>query len=318
MPVLSYCIPFRLPNIIAIEATNRCFLDCITCPIPKHMKRQKGDMSIETFTLLLKQINWKISKLSWAFGGEPLLNKDIWRMIKLASDRDIPSKVDTNGMMLNMFENEIFDSNLKVLNIAFEGLSKENTSNFRQGFDYGLVTDNIQKISKKKIKIGAKYPKITLNYLVRKDNEDDIGRTIEFAREWKINSVILKSINISPSFWLSEKQIQELGDKFLPIKRSEICRYKRKNGRWVPKENLSDYCRYLLNSVTITWDGKILPCCLDFDASLVVGDIHQDTLKSIWQSKRFRIIRRMVYSDLVPICNNCTSVSLLKKIVLNP
>lgn len=318
MPVLSYCIPFRLPNIIAIEASNRCFLNCVTCPIPNQMKRQKGDMSLSTFITFLNQINWKVNRFSWAFGGEPLLNKDIWQMIRLASEKGIPSKVDTNGMLLNHFKDEIFNSDLRVLNIAFEGLSKKNTSSFREGFDYELVIDNIQMISNLKDKIGTKYPIIMLNYLVRKDNEDEIEQTIELARRWKVNCIMLKSINISPSFWLSENYVQDLADRFLPVKRTEFSRYKWRDGKWIPKENLSDLCRYLIDSVTITWDGKVLPCCFDFDASMVVGDVHTEDLKSIWRSKKFSFIRKKIYKRSIPICNNCTSVSLQKKIVLNP
>ncbi|HAZ10421.1 MAG TPA: hypothetical protein DCY56_04870 [Candidatus Omnitrophica bacterium] len=313
-PVIGHFISLRLPSIIAIEATNRCFLDCVTCPIPNHMKRQKGDMQLSTFRTFLSQINWKVHKLSWAFGGEPLLNKNIWQMIKLAALKGIPSKVDTNGMLLNKYENEIFNSNLRVLNIAFEGLSKENTSSFRQGFDHELVISNIKAISRRKNAIGAEYPVIILNYLVRKDNEDDIERTIELARGWKIDDIIFKSINISPSLWLSQSQMQYLGNKFLPVKRAELSRYKRQNGQWVPKENLSDYCRYLINSLTVTWEGKVLPCCFDFDASMVVGDIHNEDLKSIWRNERFSLIRKKVYSGSIQMCNNCTSVSLQKKV----
>lgn len=318
IPVIKYLIPLRLPHIIAIEASNRCFLNCITCPISKQMRRKKGDMSLQTFKCLLDKIEWRIDRLSWAFGGEPLLNRDIWQMIKLASERGIPSKIDTNGMLLNYFEHEIFNSGLKVLNIVFEGLSRESTSSFRKGYDYELVMNNIKMVSTKKNKIGAEYPIIGLNYLVRRDNEDEIEQTIEWARRWKLNWVTLKSINISPSSWLSEDNVQNLGHQFLPVKRTEFLRYELQRGRLVPKKNLSDFCRYLINSVTITWDGKILPCCFDFDACMLVGDIHMQDLKSIWRSKIFREVRKKIYNGSMPICNNCTSVSLQKKIILNP
>ncbi|MBM3254030.1 MAG: radical SAM protein [Candidatus Omnitrophica bacterium] len=316
IPLVKYLIPLRLPSIIAIESSNRCFLNCITCPIPTQMKRQKGDMSLSTFRLLLSQINWKINKLNWAFGGEPLLNKDIWQMVKLASESGIYSRIDTNGILLNQFEEEIFTSNLRVLNIVFEGFSKESTTTFRQGYDYEHVIRNIKGISKIKQRIGAKYPVIGLNFLVKKDNENEIEATLEFARKLKLDYVTLKSINICPSDWLSEEYVQAIGDKYLPVKRIDLCRYEKKDGRWVPKEILNDFCRYLLDSVTITWDGKVLPCCFDYDASMIVGNIHSEDLKTIWRNKRFSDIRNRIFGNSLSICNNCTSVSLQEKIVL--
>ncbi|MCX5715339.1 MAG: hypothetical protein NTV07_00385, partial [Candidatus Omnitrophica bacterium] len=52
-PVVTSLINARLPRIIAIEATNTCFLECVTCPIPHTMTRSKGNMSLATFKTLL-------------------------------------------------------------------------------------------------------------------------------------------------------------------------------------------------------------------------------------------------------------------------
>lgn len=317
LPLLKYLIPLKMPVVIALEASNRCFLNCITCPIPAHMQREKGDMSLFTFTTLLSQITWRVKKFSWAFGGEPLINKDIWQMIRLATDKGIASKVDTNGMLLHQYTEEIFWSNLKVLNVAFEGVSQESTSNFRLGYDYKLVMDNIRKITEKKHKDSRKHPIITLNYLVRKDNEDEIEKAIHWAQKLRIDYVTLKSINISPSLWLKDDVIQAVGSRFLPVKNAEFNRYLRRFGKWEAKDELSDFCRYIHNSVTITWDGTVLPCCFDFDATMACANIHNDTLRHIWRSRKLSAIRAEIYRKSIPICEKCTSVSLQKKIALH-
>ena len=318
LPLFKRLIPYRLPRVIAMEATNRCFLECLTCPVPQQMRREKGDMSLLTFKTLLAQINWKVDKMSWAFGGEPLLNKDLWKMVALAKEKGIISKVDTNGMLINEYIDEILNSGLEILNIAFEGLSKESTSNFRKGYNYELVMKNIEFVCRQRRQKKSKTPYIALNYLVRRDNENEIQKTMELARGWGVDSITLKSINISPSCWLTQEFVQDLGEKFLPVERNEFSRYIYKNNKWMPKNELSDYCRYLFNSVTITWDGKVLPCCMDFDATLAAGDIFKEGLRNIWQGKTFSQIRNRVFSNSVAMCKDCTSVSLQKKINLNP
>ncbi|MCX5715265.1 MAG: radical SAM/SPASM domain-containing protein, partial [Candidatus Omnitrophica bacterium] len=247
---------------------------------------------------------------------EPLLNEDVWQMVSLARDKGIASKVDTNGMLIGRYKDEIFKSGLEILNIAFEGLSEKSTTRFRAGYDYRLVVNNIKMLCDQKRKLGVRNPSIALNFLVRKDNEDEIRRAIELMREWKVDVVTLKSINISPSAWLTDERIQYLGNEFLPVKNTRFSRYARKGGKWVPKPYISDFCRYLPNSVTITWDGKVLPCCFDYDSSMVAGNIHDRSLRTIWRSGEFKDIRRKVYKGSPPLCKNCTSVSLQKKITL--
>ncbi len=316
-PLLNYYIPLRLPRLIALEATNRCFLECQTCPIPKKMTRPKGEMSLETFNILLSKIDWMVERLSWAFGGEQFINKNILEMARLSEERQIPSKIDTNGMLLQNFIGELFTCRLLTLNIAFEGLSRESTSDFRLGYDYNLVISNIKEICLQKRKRKKKYPVISLNYLVKRDNENEIEDTIRLAKEWGVDFIVLKSINLNPSQWLSDSDMQDLGDKFLPNKYKDYLRYTQENGKWIPKYELSNFCRYILNSVTITWDGKVLPCCQDFDATMIVGDIIHCDLKTIWRSKRFREIRREILSKSLPLCKNCISAVYQKKIILN-
>lgn len=306
----------RHPRIIAIEATNRCFLRCKTCPIPAHMTRGKGNMSMNTFRRLIDQIHWKVTKLSWNFGGEPLLNEHLFDMIKIAWQKGIPSKVDTNGMLLGKFVEQVFTPGLKVLNIAFEGLSEESTSSFRMGYDFKLVLENIEKVCKWKQKYGLKHPDIYLNYLVKKNNEYEIEETIKVAKRMGVDFITLKSLNITPSAWLSEEEFQAIGNEFLPVKHTDLLRYERKNGKWIPKNTLSGFCTYLSNSITLTWDGKVLPCCFDFDGKMKVGDIREKSLEEIWISEEFLELRKKVIANQVGLCKNCTPLSPQKLIFL--
>jgi radical SAM protein with 4Fe4S-binding SPASM domain len=61
----------------------------------------------------------------------------------------------------------------------------------------------------------------------------------------------------------------------------------------------------------ITWDGKIVPCCFDKDASHQLGSISEQTFSSIWKSNEYAHFRKSVLSNRkeIDICKNCSEGS---------
>jgi radical SAM protein with 4Fe4S-binding SPASM domain len=67
-------------------------------------------------------------------------------------------------------------------------------------------------------------------------------------------------------------------------------------------------CNAFWNYITITWDGKVLICCLDWDAKYIVGDVNKNSIEQIWNNKKYRSFRRMVLNGKVkdiPLCKRC-------------
>jgi radical SAM protein with 4Fe4S-binding SPASM domain len=64
----------------------------------------------------------------------------------------------------------------------------------------------------------------------------------------------------------------------------------------------------------ITWDGKIIPCCFDKDAEFVMGDLNNESFKSIWNGQRYNEFRKKILTgrNKIDICRNCTSGMNLK------
>lgn len=64
-------------------------------------------------------------------------------------------------------------------------------------------------------------------------------------------------------------------------------------------------CVSLLNSLTILWDGRVVPCCLDYDGKLILGDANKQSLGEIWhQTAWLRDKHRKLDFSMEP-CKNC-------------
>jgi radical SAM protein with 4Fe4S-binding SPASM domain len=66
--------------------------------------------------------------------------------------------------------------------------------------------------------------------------------------------------------------------------------------------------RLWLNPI-VTWDGKVLPCCFDKDVEFVMGDLNNESFRSIWNGRDYLEFRRKILTgrDKIEICRNCTS-----------
>jgi len=130
-------------------------------------------------------------------------------------------------------------------------------------------------------------------------NESDIPRLYELAKEMGVNEVKLKTAQIY-NF--------ESGSDLIP-ENPKYSRYqKNENGLFSIKNPLLNHCWKMWSSCVITWDGKVVPCCFDKDASHVMGGIGKLPFKEIWFGDDYRNFRQSILKSRseIEICKNCS------------
>ncbi len=313
-PVISF---FSNPSTIAIEASNFCNIKCVTCPTSRGLMREHGNMSVQTFERFINQIHWSINRLNWTFAGEPLMNPNVFKMIKIAAEHGIKSKLDTNGMLLDRYIDQVINSNLYIINIAFEIADKnKNVPQFRKGYDFWKVFNAIKKLSNTRDYLQKRRPIISLNCLIHKYNESVINEAIELGKECGGDFIVFKSININVASDKSETEFAEFAEKWLPNNIQYLRYEKTADGVWrIKKSNRSTRCPYLGTTVVL-WNGDVTICCLDYDGDFVIGNIHKEPLLSIWRSRKYNALRKLILRKSLPICKCCTPDIPMKKVEL--
>ena len=73
------------------------------------------------------------------------------------------------------------------------------------------------------------------------------------------------------------------------------------------KKRVKNKCWRLWNSVVITWDGLVLPCCFDKDAKYVFGKVEANQIKEIIGNTNFKKFAKKVLTEkkTIDICKNC-------------
>jgi radical SAM protein with 4Fe4S-binding SPASM domain len=90
---------------------------------------------------------------------------------------------------------------------------------------------------------------------------------------------------------------------------AKYSRYiKNTDGTFSLKKKIKNRCLRMWQSLVITWDGKVVPCCFDKDATHQLGDLNTTSLKEIWNSSDYNAFRNSVFTNRkeIDICCNCT------------
>ena len=290
---------FGFSGRMIIEPTNVCNLRCPLCPVSS-MKRKRGFLSFENFKKIIDDIpNLKSINLGWS--AEPLLNKEVFEMVKYADSKGIQTRISTNTVLLNQYIDEALSSGLTNLIVCLDGTSKETHEKYRVGSDFESIKRNIREFCEEKKKRKLKQPWVTLQSLVTKDNEKDMPAMVELAKSLGVDSLEFKTLSLGSSVTLAERI--KRAKEFLPS--SKFSRYDLKEGKPILKSK-PKLCSWLRQSV-ILWNGDVVPCCYDVEGDLVIGNVFKDGgFKKVWKSEKYKKYRRKIIRMEFTLCQNCS------------
>jgi len=273
----------KLTSLI-IEPTNTCNLRCTFCFVTEGMTRDGGFMGFSLFKKIIDDCP-DLEHLCMHNWGEPLLHKDIFKMIEYAKNKGVNYVVmNTNGTLLTAkMIDRIVDSKLDIIRFSIDG-SGETFKRVR-GVDLFKIEENINKL--KKIK-EARRPELRMGvvFTVEEDTEGDAEDYI--------------------SHWEKTVDHVRLQPKLITSPRNQTC----------PEPFGKDY-----GKLVVLWDGRVIPCCVDYNASLTIGNIQNDTISNLWGNEKMGLLREQhlkgEFPDACANCNECESKKAKKRFFVN-
>ena len=235
---------------VYIEITNTCNLSCDFCI---KNKRNNKFMSINEFEIILKKLKGLTNYLYFHILGEPLLHSKINELIDLATSYGYKINITTNGYLIDKI---IDNKNINMINISLHSYNEK----------YNIPLDsylsNIFKV---------------VDNLIN-------NNTLVNLRLWvnnKYNNDIIKQIN---EYYYTNIKLEKC-----TIKKNLYLDF-NKNFIW-PDLNNNYYnelgkCYGLITHFGILVDGTIIPCCLDSEGIINLGNIFNDNINEVLNSNR--------------------------------
>jgi radical SAM protein with 4Fe4S-binding SPASM domain len=254
----------------------------------------------EFFRKTIDELAPDLLYLVFYFQGEPYLNRNFLDMVRYASDKKIYTATSTNAHYLDdEAARKTVESGLDRMIISIDGTTQEVYEQYRVGGKLEKVIEGTRRILHWRKELKSKTPMVVFQFLVVKPNEHQMDEVQRLGEELGVDDV-----------WFKTAQIYdyENGNELIPTI-DEFSRYKKqKDGTYAIKNSLMNRCWKMWHSCVITWDGRVVPCCFDKDASHALGELKNQSFREIWQSDSYRNFRGAILRSRaeIDICKNCT------------
>ena len=256
---------------IYIEITNICNLNCHFCP---KTKRKYKFMNIKEFEKILYEIKPYTDYIFFHLMGEPLLNDNIGDFLELSYKMGFKVNLTTNGTLINNRKNILLKSKaLRQINFSLH--SFEANDNEIDFYEYVNNIISFVKEAKSNTNIISALRLWNFNSSILKGennlNEDIINI---IKNEFSYNGDLLEKLNKNNSVKISDRIYINGAEKF----------------SWpnINIQEISDrgFCYGIRSHVGILVDGTVVPCCLDSEGNIPLGNIFEKDFESIINGDR--------------------------------
>jgi radical SAM protein with 4Fe4S-binding SPASM domain len=299
--ITGKAVQWGSPISISVEPTTSCNLRCPECPSGKReFTRPTGMLQEDFFKRTIDELSKDTFYLTFYFQGEPYLNTKFLDMVSYASSKGIYTSTSTNAHYLDDANaRRTIESGLDRIIISIDGTTQETYEQYRVGGKLEKVIEGAKNIIKWKKELRSKTPHVVFQFLVVRPNEHQVEEVRKLGREIGVDEVKLKTAQVYD---------HEHGNKLIP-ETGKYSRYKKQeDGTYTIKNSMENHCWKLWHSCVITWDGMVVPCCFDKDATHQLGDLKKTSFKELWKGEAYRNFRSAVLRSRseIDICRNCS------------
>ena len=247
---------------IYLEISNLCNLSCAFCP---GTTRPKGRITPEKLEILLPKLRPYTDYLYFHLMGEPLCHPLLGRFLEIAGEMGFRVILTTNGTLLSKQQELLLSAPaLHKVNISLHAFEANDLQVSFEDYLDGCLS----------YAQAAQGKKLTVFRLWNQGGENGQNEAIlqklhnAFPGDW---------VQERPGIRIGHKTYLEHGDKF----------------DWpdlsAPEGEVS-FCYGLRDQIGVLCDGSVVPCCLDHEGDLVLGNLFAEELADILEKHRAKAI----------------------------
>ena len=321
----------RGPVCLYLETTNRCNLLCTTCPRTYAELEPPADMSWALFTSIVDQIP-HLERAVLHGVGEPMLVKNLPKMVRYLKDRSTYVLFNTNGTVLNDRNGRaLIDAGLDELRVSLDASNAASFLAIRGADFFNRILRNVRRFRELQVREGHERPRVSAWLTGLKETIADLPAFVRVAADIGVKEVYLQrlvyfesaSIGYArPDQALFEQMTADEAlyiDEAAALARSLGMTFSASGAASEPGMSLTranegspwSLCRRPWSVMYFTANGRALPCCIaPFSQrgyeNYTLGDATQQTLREIWNGPGYSSFREALLSDQPPTaCANC-------------
>ena len=270
-----------------LEITNVCNLNCLFCP---KTTREKHTMTLDEFDTLTTRLAGEVRFLYFHLMGEPFLHPLLPEFIVMARRKGFTPIITTNGTLLAQ-RGDLLDALPHKLQISLhshEGNGKDNPEQY---------IDEVMAFAKEAAQRGC-------IVVLRLWNEGGLNR---------MNDSILDMIaDRQPRPWTQRHDGWKLTEN-LYVESDDMFEWPDLQHDVYKEEEV--FCYALRNQIGVLADGTVVPCCLDHNGDMPLGNLYDNSLNEILASPRATALYQgfTSHTAVEPLCRRCGYSAVSKR-----
>lgn len=274
-----------------VEITNICGLACSFCP-PKESPALT--MELPFFKTVLTELKPYTDEIALHVMGDPMVLSNLRDYLDSAHALGLKVMITTSGFYLDEVRRRtLFHPSIRQVNISLNSFNKNSVSRSFEAYMEPILALCNEKLSKKK--------EFFIN--LRVWNLDEALSERGFNRQ--LFTLLERHFGIEPI------QDQMSGERQSIRLASKVLLHFDRYFEWPSLQNSpvgDGYCQALEKQIAVLADGRVVPCCLDGEGIITLGNLHETNLDKILQSERATLIRdgfdRAICTE--ELCQKCS------------
>jgi len=255
---------------IYIELTNVCGLSCSFCPTKELPSQQ---MELDFFESVIIQAKAYTKEMACHVVGDPLTLANLSDYLDIIHRHGLKAMLTTSGYFLKKHAYDtLFHPCVKQINISLNSFNKNDTSiSFEQYITPVLALCHTKLERKEELFINLR-----------------VWNLDEMMSERTFNETLFSKLSGAFDSELDLDNVYEERPKSIRLA-SKVLIHFDNYFEWPSLSNKKygdGTCQGLQSHVAILASGKVVPCCLDCDGVIELGDLHDKSLKEILSDKR--------------------------------
>lgn len=307
---LKEALPLKVPLCVSIEPSNLCNFKCVMCFHGNNEYAQEAkplrNMNMDCFKKVIEDLKrWtqevgeKVKLIKLYSLGEPLIHPEICNMVRIIKEADICNEIEltTNASLLTRkVAEKLVDFGLDIFRVSVYSVDAEHNKYItKSSISPEEILENVRYLREYRDKNEKIAPKIFAKMIDTYTDENQ--QFIDMYSE------VADVVGIDEPFQLTSGENNIFDNLY------------QDNANFAHDKSLSTNlferrkaCRYPFTHMTIRNDGNVIVCCIDWLKETHIGNINNNSLKEIWESKTlydFRCNMLRKKGENLEVCHKC-------------
>ncbi len=296
------------PHYLVVETTTRCNLRCPFCQrsIEQQIAGRNRDLTAAEMAGILDQfplLEWLVVQGI----GEPLLNRELPDIVRLAKGRGLKVEFNTNGTLLTEETcRAIAAAGTDLVSVSVDSVSEAEYLKLRPGSTLARLTEGVGNLATAAQAAGN--PRVMLRTVATRTGAAEFPAIVAWGRALGVHAFVLQDLLICDAAFAAERIDRAEFDRLrdwastqdgATVQFVNFDRFRRRRAKRA-------HCCEPWEHPYITAEGYLVPCCTIGDATkLNFGNVFERPFAELWNSEAFRAFRAGFDRVMPAVCRGC-------------